>query len=186
MWNVPINEIVIVVVWEQIFLKQNTVVNTAKSGTFRTNVHFVKQSSKMLRIVVFHLINNQTIFHSTKTVTASAILENHEVTTILCDLVRAHGPKLRLWNIDDRVTNVHETSASVFYQRSKLQWNLGVSLLFLFSIDFFPIFNQNWFLSIERNIISSSIFSDVAILNVHFGSCWLDDIFRALLTYRHT
>lgn len=48
-------------------------------------------------------------------VTASAILENNEILTVLCHFICAHGPKLRLRNIDDRAANLYETSASIFH-----------------------------------------------------------------------
>lgn len=52
-------------------------------------------------------------------VTASAILENNEIPTILRHFIRTHGPKLWLRNVDDRAANLYETSASLFHQRSE-------------------------------------------------------------------
>lgn len=62
------------------------------------------------------------------------------------------------------------------YMKQVLRFSIKEVSLFplsflICSLFFVRHFTKSISLSIERNIISPSIFGDVAILNVHFGSC---------------
>lgn len=132
--------------------------------------------------------SHTVIFFFQFSVAAGTVQKHYDITAILCNPVRAHGTKLWIRNTYDRTAYVHETSATLFNQRSKLRYGVlcfSKHTKCSFASNTLKYFTQMVFsfCFTEWNLIRSSILSYVAVLNVYFGYCRLDDLLGTLQSH---